>query len=76
MSQTLAVRLPDEIDRRLTELVELTGRPKSHYLKEALLEHLDDIEDAAIAAERYREVIEGRVQTVSWDEVRSELGFQ
>lgn len=76
MSQTVAVRLPDEIDKRLTELVELTGRSKSHYLKEALLEHLDNIEDAAIAAERYREVVEGRVQTVSWDEIGDELGLQ
>ena len=50
----LALRLPPEIEARLDALAKRTGRTKSYYAREAILEHLEDIEDAYIADERIR----------------------
>ena len=41
----LAIRLPEEIEKRLDALAKETGRTKSFYVREAILEQLDDIED-------------------------------
>jgi RHH-type rel operon transcriptional repressor/antitoxin RelB len=50
----LALRLPPEIEARLDALAKKTGRTKSFYAREAILEHLEDIEDAYLADERIR----------------------
>ena len=50
----LALRLPPEIEARLDALAKRTGRTKSFYAREAILEHLEDLEDAYVAAERVR----------------------
>lgn len=50
----LALRLPPEIEARLDALAKKTGRTKSYYAREAILEHLEDIEDAYLADERIR----------------------
>lgn len=51
----LALRLPDEIEQRLADLAAKTGRSKSFYAREAILEHLEELEDAYLAAERLKE---------------------
>lgn len=48
----LAIRLPEEIEARLTELAARTGRTKTFYAKEAILEHIDEIEDKYMAIYR------------------------
>ncbi len=48
----LAIRLPEEIEKRLQRLAKKTGRTKSYYAREAILEHLDDLEDAYLALRR------------------------
>lgn len=48
----LAIRLPEEIENRLASLAAKTGRTKTFYAKEAILEHLDDIEDKYLAINR------------------------
>jgi RHH-type transcriptional regulator, rel operon repressor / antitoxin RelB len=50
----LALRLPPEIEKRLDELARKTGRTKSFYAREAILEHLDDLEDLYLAEQRMR----------------------
>ena len=49
-----ARRLPPEIEARLDALAKKTGRTKSFYAREAILEHIEDLEDAYIAEERVR----------------------
>jgi RHH-type transcriptional regulator, rel operon repressor / antitoxin RelB len=51
----LALRLPKDIEDRLEALAKATGRTKSYYAREAIIEHLEDFEDAQIAVERLRE---------------------
>lgn len=48
----LAIRLPEEIENRLTDLATKTGRTKTYYAKEAILEHLDEMEDRYLALSR------------------------
>jgi RHH-type rel operon transcriptional repressor/antitoxin RelB len=50
----LALRLPPEIEKRLDDLARKTGRTKSFYAREAILEHLDDLEDLYLAEQRMR----------------------
>lgn len=68
-SGMLAIRLPEEIEKRLTDLAKRTGRSKSFYVREALLEHLDDLEDYYLAAARVEEA------RLSLDEVEKRLGL-
>ena len=51
----LAIRLPREIEERLVELVRKTGRTKTFYAREAILMHLEELEDVYLAEERLAE---------------------
>ncbi len=51
----LAVRIDPETEKRLTALAERTGRTKTFYAREAILTHLDDLEDFYLAEERMRD---------------------
>ncbi|MDO9080623.1 MAG: TraY domain-containing protein, partial [Desulfuromonadales bacterium] len=50
----LAIRLDPEIEARLETLAKSTGRTKSFYAREAILEHLEDLEDYYLAAARIK----------------------
>jgi RHH-type rel operon transcriptional repressor/antitoxin RelB len=52
----LALRLPPDIEARLELLARKTGRTKSYYAREAILAHLDDLEDAYLATSRLKSV--------------------
>lgn len=61
----LALRLPPEIEDRLEALAKQTGRSKSFYARQAILEHLDDLEDIYLAESRMKQLAEGKSSTVS-----------
>jgi RHH-type rel operon transcriptional repressor/antitoxin RelB len=67
----LALRLNPEIEQRLDRLAKKTGRTKSYYAREAILEHLDDLEDTYLALRR----LERPGRTFSAKEVKRELGL-
>lgn len=48
----LAIRLPDDIDKRLQTLAKKTGRTKTYYVKEALISHLEELEDIYLSLDR------------------------
>ena len=50
----LALRLPPDLEARLDALAKKTGRTKSFYAREAIIEHIEDLEDAYLAEERLR----------------------
>ena len=41
----ISVRLPEEMEKRIERLAKSTRRPKSFFIKEALSNYLDDMED-------------------------------
>jgi len=45
----LAIRLPEDIEHRLNLLAAKTGRTKTFYAREAILEHLAGMEDKYLA---------------------------
>lgn len=51
----LAVRIDPETEKRLPALAEGTGRTKTFYAREAILAHLDDLEDFYLAEQRMRD---------------------
>ena len=71
----LAIRLPIEIEKRLDALAKETGRTKTFYARQAILEHLDDLEDIYIAEKRLAEIHAGRVKTIPLEEVMREYGM-
>lgn len=71
----LALRLPTEIEERLEALAKATGRTKSFYAREAILEHLDDLEDIYLAEKTLEQVRRGEMTTHSLDDVERGLGL-
>lgn len=71
----LAVRLPEEIEQRLQHLADETGRSKTFYIKEALLKHLDDMEDIFLADQALKAFRDSGEKVVSLDELEQELGL-
>ena len=51
----LAIRLPKDIEDRLDQLAKQTGRTKTFYAREAIVEHLEELEDIFLAEKRLRE---------------------
>ena len=65
----LVIRLPEDIERRLADLAAATGRTKSFYAREAILEHLGDLEDVYLADQRLADLRAGRSKTTTLAEV-------
>lgn len=72
----LALTLPPEIETRLDELARRTGRSTSFYAREAILEHLDDLEDLYLAEQRLRELKQGDDETVALAELTTRYGVE
>lgn len=71
----LALRLPPDIEKRLASLAKKTGRTKTYYAREAILRHLEDMEDIYIAEKRLEDVRTGRSRTRTLDEASKDLGL-
>ena len=48
----LALRLSPDVEKRLDALAKKTGRTKSFYAREAILRHIEDLEDYHLAQRR------------------------
>ena len=71
----VAVRLPDEMYARLKALAESTGRTATYYLREAVQEHLDDLEDIYLSEQTLERIRRGEEEVLSseefWDDLDS-----
>lgn len=65
------IRLDEDTEKRLKNLAEKTGRTKSFYLREAITQHLEDMEDYYLAAESAKNP--GRIYSAA--EAKRELGL-
>ena len=69
----LAIRLPEKIEQRLQTLAVKTGRTKSYYAREAIIEHLENLEDYYLTVHR----IENHPERVwSLDELEQERDLE
>lgn len=71
----LAIRLPEDIETRLENLALRTGRSKTYYAREAIVEHLDELEDLYLAEKVVEDLRAGREQLTSLDEVAKKYGL-
>ncbi len=69
----LAVRLPGDIENRLVDPAEKTGRTKTYYACEAIIEHLEDLEDYYLAVHRLENPPE---RTWSLEELEQEVDLE
>jgi RHH-type rel operon transcriptional repressor/antitoxin RelB len=72
----LGVRLPADIERRLDALARETGRTKSFYAREAILEHLDNLEDMYLAEQALERIRNGEERVYTSEEVERMLGLE
>lgn len=63
---SIAIRLPEELETRLNNLAKKTHRSKSFYVREALEQYLEDIEDYNLAMN----ILENPGRFYSIEEVR------
>ena len=69
-----SLRLPTDVDERLSRLAAATGRSKSYYLRELVTGGIDDLEYAYGIAARAEAIRDGSRETRPLDELMSEMG--
>jgi RHH-type rel operon transcriptional repressor/antitoxin RelB len=72
---SVALRMPEELASRLHSISKRTGRPKSHYMVQAISEYISEIEDLELAKFRIQEIKDKRSRTCHLSEVETELGL-
>jgi len=72
----LAIRLPASIEKRLAKLAQRTGRTKTYYAREAILQHLDDLEDVYLAERALDRIRKGDERTIPLDDVMKRHGME
>ncbi len=69
----LAIRLPEDIENRLTALAKETGRTKTFYAREAIEKHLEDLEDTYLGLTIMERVRAGKEEILSSEDVWNDL---
>ncbi len=69
----LSVRLPENLEKRLSHLSKVTNRPKSFYVREAIERSLEDIEDVYLAETAYEDFLKSGESTIPLKEVERTL---
>ena len=64
VSDVLAISLPEKIEERLERLAKRTGRSKAYCARQAIIEHLEDLDDVVIADKRLDNLRTGKTRTV------------
>ena len=71
-----AIRLPQSIEERLEKLARRTGLTKSYYVREAILEHLDDLEDMYLAEGALERIRSGEERSIPLKSVVKRSGLK
>jgi len=69
----LSVRLPQDLEKRLTHLSQVTKRPKSYYVREAIERFLEDIEDVYLAETAYEDFLKSGESAITLNAVERSL---
>ena len=72
----LSIRLPQSIEKRLEKLARRTGRTKSYYAREAILQHLGDLEDVYLAERALERLRNGKDRTIPLEKVMKRHGME
>ena len=72
----LAIRLPENIEKRLDHLAKRTGRTKTYYAREAIVQHLDELEDIYLSEKRLEAGRAGHSRTVPIEKLMRRYGVE
>lgn len=72
----LTIRLPKEIEERLDRLAKATGRTKSYYVRQAIIERLEALEDIYIAEKRLEDIKLGKAKPVILERLLKRYSIQ
>ncbi len=72
----LAIRLPADVESRLEKLAAATGRTKTFYAREAIMEHLDDLEDIYLADQRLADLRAGKTHAIPLEDIMKRYGLE
>ena len=72
----LAIRLPEKIEKRLARLAKRTGRTKTYYAREAILKHLEDLEDIYFAEKALADIRSGKHKPIPIEKVMRRYGLE
>lgn len=70
------VTLPPELEERLERLAQATGRTKGDYVREAIAEHLHELEDIHLAKQVLERIRTGQEGTISLEEMTEKYGLE
>lgn len=69
----ISLRLPENLENRLNFLAEKTGRTKSYYVREAIEQQIEDMEDAYLAEQALANFKRGKDEIIGHDEFWNDL---
>ena len=72
----LAIRLPVDIEARLEVLAKATGRTKTFYAREAIVSHIEDLEDLYLAEQRLLAHRAGESEGVALEDLMKRYGLE
>jgi RHH-type rel operon transcriptional repressor/antitoxin RelB len=72
----LAIRLPEDIEERLEALAKRTGQTKTFYARQAILQHLEDLEDVFLAEKRLENLRAGRSKSIPLAKLLKDHGLE
>lgn len=67
----LAITLPNDVEERLAHMAKVTGKTKTYYAREAILNYLDDLEDTYLSLS----ILEKPNKRYAQQEVEKEFGL-
>ncbi len=72
----LAVRLPQSLEKRLERLAKRTGRTKTFYVREAIVRHLEELEDLYLAERSLDRIRRGEEHTIPLEDLLKRHGLE
>jgi len=69
----LSIRLPGDLEARLTALADATGRTKSFYARKAIMEQIEDMEDTYLAEKTLENIRSGKDKIITGQDVWNDL---
>lgn len=71
-----SIRLPEDVEQRLTNLAVKTGRTKAFYIREMIESALPELEDLYLAEQVSLRIAKGEEETLTLDELEKSLGLE
>jgi len=71
----LTIRLPEKMEKRLSQLAEQTHRTKTYYVKKAIGTYLDDQEDYLLALAAWEDFERSGEKPIPFEEILKKYGL-